>query len=38
MHRRPGRRVMSDARYFHNLRLKTNPTPKAMNTALVGFC
>jgi hypothetical protein len=24
--------------YFHNLRLKTNPTPTAMNTALVGFC
>lgn len=24
--------------YFHNLRLKTNPTPKAMNTALAGFC
>ena len=24
--------------YFHNLRLKTNPMPKAMNTALAGFC
>jgi hypothetical protein len=24
--------------YFHSLRLKTNPAPKAMNTALVGFC
>src|SRR4029077_4858126 len=24
--------------YFHNLRLKTDPTPKAMNTALVELC
>jgi hypothetical protein len=24
--------------YFHSLRLKTNPTPKAMTTVLVGFC